>query len=325
MIVRNLDRMMGALVLVKPALMRLTRRKLLAGGAGGRARRGAGSTSSSTSSAARRRARRPAACRRSSTCSQGVRIVEDNGVEVVVPPLHHQLVTAHGEGRTSAACRTRSASSRTSSQKLEQDFDADARRARDHGRLGAAVLPRLRPEARRRAHPRRPARDEDREQAGQGAARLAAVPERPARDDPRGERRRRAPAQRPPRAHRRRRRRRSSRTSTSSDATSIRRGFAGGGFDGGPEPPEEDGRRRERARLVPDPRPVRALPRLHLDAEGRPRPAEDREPRGARLQQRRLLQRGHAPRRRAHLRGSRGLVRELPAPGARLDRASARG
>src|SRR3954470_6037128 len=25
---------------------------------------------------------------------QGVRIVEDNGVEVVVPPLHHQLVTA---------------------------------------------------------------------------------------------------------------------------------------------------------------------------------------------------------------------------------------
>src|SRR2546421_1222726 len=25
---------------------------------------------------------------------QGVRIVEDNGIEVVVPPLHHQLVTA---------------------------------------------------------------------------------------------------------------------------------------------------------------------------------------------------------------------------------------
>src|ERR1044072_5860237 len=25
---------------------------------------------------------------------QGVRIIEDNGVEVVVPPLHHQLVTA---------------------------------------------------------------------------------------------------------------------------------------------------------------------------------------------------------------------------------------
>jgi hypothetical protein len=33
---------------------------------------------------------------------QGVRIVEDNGVEVVVPPLHHQLVTARvrvGEGK----------------------------------------------------------------------------------------------------------------------------------------------------------------------------------------------------------------------------------
>jgi hypothetical protein len=41
---------------------------------------------------------------------QGVRVVEDNGVEVVVPPLHHQLVTATvkvGEGRRELAAAQR--------------------------------------------------------------------------------------------------------------------------------------------------------------------------------------------------------------------------
>ena len=73
--------------------MRLTRRKLLAGGAGA-ALAAAGiyelvdQLGGSPS--------RPAAggLPPEQHLLDGVRIVEDNGVEVVVPPLHHQLVTA---------------------------------------------------------------------------------------------------------------------------------------------------------------------------------------------------------------------------------------
>ncbi len=62
-----------------------------------------------------------------------------------------------------------------------------------------------------------------------------------------------------------------------------------------PEPAEADGGRRAGAGLVPDPRPGRALPRLHLDAEGGARAAEDRQHRGARVQPGRLLRPGDAP------------------------------
>ncbi len=65
--------------------------------------------------------------------------------------------------------------------------------------------------------------------------------------------------------------------------TSIRRGFAGGGFDGGTSLPEADGHGSRHSRRRPDPRDRRAVPRLHLDADGCARPAPDREPRDARL------------------------------------------
>ena len=54
---------------------------------------------------ARRRRRRPP-CPRSSTSCVDVPRDHDNGVEIVVPPLHHQLVTAKlRAGRTKAALR----------------------------------------------------------------------------------------------------------------------------------------------------------------------------------------------------------------------------
>src|SRR4051812_19816631 len=73
--------------------MRLSRRQLLAGGAAAGLAGGgiyelvdrlAGSPS------------RPAAqgVTPEQHLLQGVRVIEDNGVEVVVPPLHHQLITA---------------------------------------------------------------------------------------------------------------------------------------------------------------------------------------------------------------------------------------
>ena len=86
------------------------------------------------------------------------------------------------------------------------------------------------------------------------------------------------------------------------------------------EPPEEDGDGRRRARCRSHPRHVRAVPRLHVDAEGGPRPAPDRESRDARLRRpaRRLLPRRHAHAPLAPRRGPRGVVPQL-----RLRRACA--
>ncbi len=65
--------------------------------------------------------------------------------------------------------------------------------------------------------------------------------------------------------------------------TSIRRGFVGGGFDGSRSLPK----RMAMAAGVPGadliPGHVAALPRVHVDAEGGPRPFADRELRDARL------------------------------------------
>ena len=49
--------------------------------------------------------------------------------------------------------------------------------------------------------------------------------------------------------------------------TSIRKGFVGGGFHGSQEPSEADGDRRRRAGSRPDPGDGGAVPRLHVDAE----------------------------------------------------------
>ena len=86
----------------------LTRKQLLAGAAAG-ALGAAGSTSSSTSSGARRRSEPQ---RRSPRPDEqhlldGVSVVLDNNVEVVVPPRHHQLITAKVRGRRPPRCARR--------------------------------------------------------------------------------------------------------------------------------------------------------------------------------------------------------------------------
>ena len=106
--------------------MRLTRRKLLAGGAG--AALAAGGiyelVDQLTGSPAR-----PAASGLppEQHLLQDVRLIEDNGVEVVVPPLHHQLVTA-----TVAVDETRAAQVEAQAelehvlQELERTFEPSA-------------------------------------------------------------------------------------------------------------------------------------------------------------------------------------------------------
>ena len=235
----------GSLVLVQPASVdvRLTRRQLLAAARRPASRRGAGSTSSSTSCRRLAVAARPrAACRPSSTCSRASGSSSDNGVEVLVPPLHHQVVTAGSTvGRPRPTCGGAGASSSTRSPSSRRDYDADARpgsASRSPG--GCRTSERFVPEARRRRHlPRRPARVEA-EQAGRGrcSTRAASRATRPRRSSRRTTSR--AAAQR----------RRSTtsptrssaifeRRSTLFDVTSIRRGFAGGGFDGGQSLPKQ--------------------------------------------------------------------------------------
>ncbi len=89
-----------------------------------------------------------------------------------------------------------------------------------------------------------------------------------------------------------------------------------------PEPAEEDGGRRRGARSGPHPGHVGALPRVHLDAEGRARPARDRELRDARARRpraERLFPLGHEHARLAHLREPRGVVPQLRFRRARDD------
>src|SRR2546421_268319 len=75
--------------------MRLTRRELLAGGAAATALGAAGiyelvDKLGSTPE----RILPPADRAPEQHLLHGLRVIEDNGVEVIVPPLHHQLVTA---------------------------------------------------------------------------------------------------------------------------------------------------------------------------------------------------------------------------------------
>jgi hypothetical protein len=77
----------------RPARVRLTRRRLLAGGAAaGLAAGGIYELVDRLTGSPKRPT--AGAVTEEQHLLQGIRIVEDNGVEVVVPPLHHQLVTA---------------------------------------------------------------------------------------------------------------------------------------------------------------------------------------------------------------------------------------
>ena len=215
--------------------MRLTRRKLLAGGAGA-ALAAAGiyelvdQLGGSPS--------RPAAggLPPEQHLLDGVRIVEDNGVEVVVPPLHHQLVTA----TVKVATDVKEAQGELEHilQKLEKDFDptpAGLGSPSPGGCRTSAPTSRSSPT---RTSPstcarRRPRTSRSRCCSTPGGSR-ATRPRRSSRrtTSPCSSAATASSTSPPPR-------RRSSRTSTSSAPTSIRRGFAGGGFDGGQSLPKK--------------------------------------------------------------------------------------
>jgi hypothetical protein len=107
------------------------------------------------------------------------------------------------------------------------------------------------------------------------------------------------------------------------EMTSIRKGFAGGGFDGGQSLPKKMAVAAQvpGSFLIPDSSELfLGFTSTQKAGLGPPRS----QPRGARLQPRRVLRRRYAPRDLAHLGGPRGLVRELSARRARLHRLPAR-
>ena len=237
-----------------------------------------------------------------------LRVVHDDGIAVLVPPLHHQLVTA----------KVRATDLVSAQRELEDALaDLDARFPSTPAGLGVTVawgLPYFERRVAARLDGARAVRP-----AGRQARAAPGDPlsERPARHRPRAERRRRPAAQRLARQRLGRREaalRRSRRLRADEHSQGVRRRR----LRGAPEPAEADGDGRERARRRPDPGHRRALPRLHVDPAGEPRPGPDREPRDARLhgRGRRLLPRRHPHARLAHLRGPRGLVPELRLPAA---------
>ena len=204
--------------------MRLTRRRFL-GGAAAAAVGGAGIYELVDQlDACADAARSPAPTAAASSTSSTSRSSQSEGVEVLVPPLHSEIVTA-----TLEVDDLRAAQHDLEAALADLDARVRARpgRARRHDRLGAAVLRAARRGAGEDASAVRPARRQVR-----AAARARRFPSDPARR--RSSRATTSPcccaataaSTSTPRA------RRSSTTSTSSASTSIRRGFAGGGFDG---------------------------------------------------------------------------------------------
>ena len=216
--------------------MRLTRRKLLlAGGAGAVLAAGGVYELVDQLTGAPSRARGGAGgLPPEQHVLRGVRLVEDNGVEVVVPPLHHQLVTAKlavsDRAERSRRCPVASSSRRCRSWSRSSSRRPPGSGSRSRGACRtSARTSRSSPGA----HSRRPPRDEDGEQARSGSCSTrggsrAIPPERSSRPTTS----------------------RCSCAATGSTTspmrskalfedldlfrvTSIRKGFAGGGFDGG--------------------------------------------------------------------------------------------
>ena len=220
------------------------------------------------------------------------------------PPARHRESARDRPGERPTRARGRA-------RRPRRPLPVDAGRARRDRRVGAALLRASRGGRLDGARAVRPAGRQARAAPGDPLS------ERPARHRPRAERRGRPAAQRLAGQRLGRREaalRRPRRLRADEHSQGVRRRR----LRGAPEPAEADGDGRERARRRPDPGHRRALPRLHVDPAGEPRPGPDREPRDPRLHGcgRRLLPRRHPHARLAHLRGPRGLVPELRLPAA---------
>ena len=195
----------------RASTMRLTR------GRCSRARRPArsaqpASTSSSTSSPAARRSaprRRPAPAEQH--LLEGVRIVDHESVEVLVPPLHHEVVTARRDRDARRPARRAGARSSTLLAGLEADYAPSPAGLGVTVAWGLPYFERLVPAAARRHLPH------DRRASKPALARRAALPERSGGHAARGERRR------DPAAQRRRATTSTTRSTGSRGARSVRR------------------------------------------------------------------------------------------------------
>ena len=196
----------------------------------------------------------------------GVQVVTDNGVEVLVPPLHHAVVTA------TVAADDLDAARRDLEDALAQ---LESRYPATPAGLGITVawgLPYFR---RRVSGPVGAAAAGRRPSPEAGAARRDPLLERSGGHRAGAERRGRPAAQRQPGGDRDGREaavRRSRRAREDHRPAGLRGWRAAAEARAGGRSP----------RSRPDPPEGRALPRLHLDAEGEPRPVADREPRDAR-------------------------------------------
>ena len=101
--------------------MRLTRRQVLAGAAAGASARPASTSSSTTSQAARRSGPSEVDRLPEQHLLEGVRIVEQENVEVLVPPLHHEVVTGQADASTPADL----GDAQTALESLLADLEAD--------------------------------------------------------------------------------------------------------------------------------------------------------------------------------------------------------
>ena len=307
--------------------MPLTRRQVIAGTAAAALAGGGIYELVERTTGGSSRAAATTAARREQHLLDGLRIVRDNGVEVVVPPLHMQVVTLE------LTTGDRRADLQAARAALEDAIVSDraplpphARRDRHHRRLGAALLQPDRAGARRDPPAGRPAGVAGRRPRRARPARRGPLPQRPGRDRPRGERRGAPPSERQPRDDRRcgaRARERARHLAPDQHPAGVRgrrlrrrRGTA----------PDAGARGRRPGRPA-HPRGSGALPGLHLDPARRPRPGEDRQPRDAGLRRRRpagLLHRRHDDAPLAHLRGPRGVVSGLRLRPADRDALSPR-
>ena len=175
-----------------------------------------------------------------------MRVVTDNDVEVLVPPLHHQVVTATLRVDESRPLWMMHAS--RSRRRSPTSTGNSTRRPRGSGSRspgGCRTSDRYVPEPRRQHVPvdRRASATRGHEvRVLEDAIRFPSDPDSTMLEV---ERRRRPLPQRLARAHRGRRARRSSTSSNGLfDVTSIRKGFVGGGFDGGHGLPKQMAHRR---------------------------------------------------------------------------------
>ena len=208
----------------------------------------------------------------------GLRVMRDQGVAVLVPPLHHRVVTARvAAGSSAAALDDARATFEDALRSLEARVPALAGRALRDRRVGPAVLPPLRARAGPAGDPDRPPRLGRSRARGPRRGGCLAIPERSGDDGARGERRGRAAPERQPRRDRRR------------AGAPVRPAAGAARGDERPqrlrrrrprpprEPAEGDGDAGQDPRRRAHPGESGAVPRLHLDGR-RARSARARSP-----------------------------------------------